>query len=432
MSARAAPFWRLAVGVVVLAQFGCTGTAGSAFLSDSGPEDSGLPDSGPGPSDGGSGDTYLAWEGGSAYYAHWSYGPPSDANYFPIAVWLQSASNAPAFKAIGINTYIGLSQDTTNSELAGLRNAGVQTICDQDADWMSHLTDTTIDGWRIPQDEPDNAQPLTDGGSGYGPCIDPSVIVSEYQQQVAANPTRPIFLNLGQGVAYVDYPGRGDACAGQTSMYPMYAAGADLLSFDIYPVNNTDATTGGNLWYVATGVDNLRGWANYQKPVWNWIETTGIDDPSHTPTPAQIKTEVWMSLVHGSMGIGYFVHIFSPSFIEAGLLSVSANAAAVGAIDAQISALAPVLNTRSLANGATVASSNPAVPVDIMAKRYQGNLYIFAVAMRQNATMATFTLRNVTTATASVLGESRTIGVDAGTFSDAFAPYAVHLYEIAP
>ena len=107
---------------------------------------------------------------------------------------------------------------------------------------------------------------MTDGGSGYGPCIDPATIVSEYHQQVTADSNRPMFLNLGQGVAYVDYPGRGDVCAGQTSMYPQYAAGADLLSFDIYPVNNTDSTTGGNLWYVATGVENLRGWAAYKKP----------------------------------------------------------------------------------------------------------------------------------------------------------------------
>jgi hypothetical protein len=415
---------------MMVAPFACTGIAGLDIAIDAGVDDAGHTNSDAGTADGGDGDTYLPWEGGPASYSRWSHGPPANPNFFPIAVWLQSASASPAYRAIGINTYIGLSQDTTNAELAALRDAGMQTICDPDQDWMSHLTDPTIDGWRIPQDEPDNAQPVTDGGSGYGPCIDPSTIVAEYDTQVAADPSRPLFLNLGQGVAYIDYPGRGSACAGQTSMYPLYAAGADLLSFDIYPVNNTDATTGGNLWYVATGVDNLRGWASYQKPVWNWIETTGIDDPLHTPTPAQIKTEVWMSLVHGSMGIGYFCHIFSPSFIEAGLLSVTANAAAVGAIDSQIEALAPVLNTQSLANGATVSSSNSSVPVDIMVKRYAGNLYVFAVAMRSGSTTATFALRGVSTATAAVLGESRSLGVDGGTFSDTFAPYAVHLYEI--
>jgi hypothetical protein len=417
---------------MMVAPLACTGVAGLGVTLGAGPVDSGSGNSDAGTGDGGNGDTYLPWEGGPAAYGQWSHGPPANPNFFPIAVWLQSASNAPAYRAIGINTYIGLSQDTTNAELAKLKDAGMQTICDPDQDWMAHLADPTIDGWRIPQDEPDNAQPVTDGGSGYDPCIDPSVIVAEYDTQVAADPNRPLFLNLGQGVAYIDYPGRGSACAGQTSMYPLYAAGADLLSFDIYPVNNTDATTGGNLWYVASGVDNLRGWARYQKPVWNWIETTGIDDPARTPTPSQIKTEVWMSLVHGSMGIGYFCHIFNPGFIEAGLLSVTANAAAVGEIDSQIEGLAPVLNTQSLSNGASVSSSNSSVPVDIMVKRYAGNLYVFAVAMRHGSTTATFSLRGVATATATVLGESRSLAVDGGTFSDSFAPYAVHLYQIGP
>jgi len=430
----------LILAAVLPAPLACTGIAGPPNPDDSlgrdsggsdadgGVTDGGAPDAGP--IDAGNGDTYLPWEGGPAYYAQWSDGPPSDPSYFPIAVWLQSASNAPAYRAIGINTYIGLSQDTINSELAELKAAGIQTICDQDMDWMSHLTDPTVDGWRIPQDEPDNAQPVTDGGSGYDPCIPPATIVSEYRQEVLADPNRPVLLNLGQGVAYVEYPGRGSTCYDQTSMYPMYAAGADLLSFDIYPVNNTDSTTGGKLWYVATGVDNLRNWAGYKKPVWNWIETTGIENASQTPTPAQIKTEVWMSLVHGSMGIGYFCHIINP-FLEAGLLSLADNRAAVGAINQQITALAPVLNTASLANGASVSSSDAGVPVDIMVKRFAGHLYIFAVAMRPGATTATFTLRGVSTATATVLGESRSVAVSGGVFSDSFAPYDVHLYEVS-
>jgi len=50
--------------------------------------------------------------------------------------------------------------------------------------------------------------------------------------------------------------------------------------------------------------------------------------------------------------------------------------------------------------------------------------------MRPSATTATFTLRGVGAASATVLGESRAIAVDGGTFSDAFAPYDVHLYQI--
>ncbi len=215
-------------------------------------------------------------------------------------------------------------------------------------------------------------------------------------------------------------------------MYAEYEKGADIVSFDIYPVNNTDSTTHGNLWYVAQGVDRLRQWSEYKKPVWNWIEVTGIDSPSGAPTPAQVKTEVWMSLVHGSMGVGYFCHVFSPTFIEAGLLADTAMKSAVQAINQQIHDLAPVLNTPSIANAATVSSSNSTVPVDLMVKRFGGTLYLFSVAMRRSATTATFTVRGPPSATVTVLGEARTLSLSAGAFSDAFAPYAVHLYRVGP
>jgi hypothetical protein len=239
-------------------------------------------------------------------------------------------------------------------------------------------------------------------------------------------------LNLGQGTAYDNYIGRGSTCGGRVDMYPMYEMGADIVSFDIYPVNNTDATTAGNLWYVAKGVDRLRMGANYQKAVWNWIETTGIDDPARTPTPSQVRTEVWMSLIHGSMGIGYFCHIFSPNFIEAGLLASQQMSDAVKAIDQQIHDLAPVLNTPPIGNAATVASSDATVPIDILVKRQGGALYVFAAAMRDSAqpVMGTFTLRTVTNGMAEVLGENRSVPVNGGKLQDSFDGYGVHLYKI--
>jgi hypothetical protein len=371
---------------------------------------------------------FLPWENPPGYYARFSHGPTPDAGFFPIAVWLQSPSNARAYADIGINTFIGLYQGPTDAQLSILADAGMPALCDQSGVWASHLGDPTIRGW-TQQDEPDNAQP--DGQGGYGPCIDPTVIQGIYATFRANDSTRPVYLNLGQGVAWEQWIGRGSACAGRLDMYPQYALGADIVSFDIYPLNETDSSVKGHLWLVATGVDRLRAGTSYRKPVWNWIETTGIDDPADTPTPAQIRAEVWMSLVHGSAGIGYFAHIFTPSFIEAGLLSLPTVKAGVKAINAEIAALAPVLNTPSIGNAVTVVSQSSAVPVDIMVKRQGGALYVFAVAMRPGATQATFTLRGLTTGTATVLGESRTLPVTGGSFVDDFAPdYAVHLYRV--
>ena len=416
----------------------CTGTAGDGASNGLGSDGGTGGDAGSG-SDGGdggrpdggspdAGDAFLPWENPPQVYARFSHGPPSDPSFFPIAVWLQSPSNARAYADIGINTFIGLYQGPTDAQLAVLADAGVPALCDQAGVYASHLGDATIHGW-TQQDEPDNAQP--DGQGGYGPCIDPTVIQGIYASFKANDPTRPVYLNVGQGVAWEGWYGRGSACAGRLDMYPQYELGADIVSFDIYPLNETDASVKGHLWLVAVGVDRLRQGSNYSKPVWNWIETTGIDDPASTPTPAQIRAEVWMSLVHGSAGIGYFAHIFSPSFIEAGLLSEQAVKAGVKAINAEVTSLAPVLNTPSIGNAATVASQNSAVPVDVMVKRQAGALYVFAVAMRPGATHATFTLRGVDGGTATVIGESRTRAVVGGSFEDDFAAdYAVHLYRV--
>ena len=425
--------------VLVLLMAGCssgtvgsTGTgsassgSGSASGASSGSGGSGSSTGGSGST--GTGDTYLPWEGGPAYYAQWAHGPSSAADFFPIAVWLQSPGNASRYAAVGINTFVGLWQGPTDQQVADLDAAGMPAICDQAVDWANHTDDANLLGWQQ-QDEPDNAQ--SDGQGGYGPCVDPSAV-----QQVAAtfkanDSTRPVYLNLGQGAAWADYYGRGSACAGVDD-YADYAVGSDILSFDIYPVNSTDPETSGKLEYVARGVDHLRQATNFQKPVWTWIETTGFNDPSHTPTPAQIRTEVWMALIHGARGIGYFAHIFSPSFVEAGLLSVPASKAAVEQIDAQVSALAPVLNEPPLANGATVSSSDASVPVDILVKRHDGKLYVFAAAMRDGPTDATFTVRSPSEATIEVLGESRSLALSGGSFTDHFDGYGVHLYEISP
>jgi hypothetical protein len=161
----------------------------------------------------------------------------------------------------------------------------------------------------------------------------------------AADATRPVFLNLGQGVAH-DYIGWGSACAAtHPGDYPDYLKGADIASFDIYPVNDTDPSVTNKLSLVATGVSNLVTWTGGKKPVWNWIECTDINGTGTKPTPAQTKAEVWMSIIHGSMGIGYFVHSFGATEDDHALLDDPTMKAAVGAIDTRIAALAPVLNT---------------------------------------------------------------------------------------
>jgi hypothetical protein len=360
-----------------------------------------------------------------AYYAQWSNGVPSDPSFFPISVWLQSPPNAAAYRNAGINLFIGLWQGPTDSQLSEISAAGMPVICDQNATGLTNANKQIIRAW-MHQDEPDNAQPLP--GGGYGPPVEPSVIIQGYEAFRTNEPSRPVYLNLGQGVAWDGWYGRG-VRTGHPEDYYEYVKGCDIASFDIYPVNASQAAVSGKLWYVAMGVDRLHVCTSNAKPVWCWIETTKIDSTSAAkPTPAQVKSEVWMALIHGADGIGYFCHSWTPSFDEAALLHDAAMLAAVSNLNGQIRSLAPVLNGPSITNLVTVVSTNPAVPIDFMVKQLGGTTYVFSVAMRPGATAGVFTLPFGSNA--HVIGESRRIPIVGGTFTDSFTSYGVHLYRI--
>ncbi len=357
-------------------------------------------------------------------------GPLADPSFFPIAVWLQDPANASKYKDIGINVYVGLWRGPTEKQLAELRKHDLRVICRQNAVGLQHKDDPTILAW-MHNDEPDNAQSLGKGkGKGYGPPILPAKIVEDYDRIKKADPTRPVFLNLGQGVAWDNYIGRG-VRRNHPEDYPAYIKGCDIVSFDIYPAVHDHQDIAGKLWYVADGVSRLRKWSDERKRVWNCIECIHISNPSAKATPTQVKAEVWMSLVRGSRGLIYFVHQFKPTFIEAGLLADAEMVAGIKQINQQIHALAPVLNSPTIEKAVQIETADATVPVEAMVKRHEGATYVFAVAMRDGKTRATFRVAGVTgTATAHVLGENREITANDGALQDTFRPWEVHLYRI--
>jgi hypothetical protein len=354
--------------------------------------------------------------------------PLSDANFFPLAVWLQNPNNAAKYKAAGINTYVALWRGPTDEQLATLKSHGLYAICSQNTAGLAHKDDPTIIAW-MHNDEPDNAQRIR-GEKGYGPPILPSKIIEDYNKRKAADPSRPVLLNLGQGVAWDNYIGRG-VRRNHPEDYPEYVQGCDIASFDIYPACHDHADIAGKLWYVPDGVARLKKWAGPERRVWNCIECTHISNPNAKATPHQVKAEVWMSLIRGSQGIIYFVHQFKPTFIEAGLLADSEMLAGITAINKQIQELAPVLNSPTITGAVTVETSSPEVPVETLVKRAGGHLYIFAAAMRPGKTTATFTLAEPTGANLEVLGENRTLPIHNGKSTDTFQPWDVHLYRLA-
>lgn len=367
-------------------------------------------------------------------WATWKHGPPSAPGYFPIAVWLQDPRNAKRYQAAGINLYVGLWNGPTEAQLAALKAAGMPVVCEQNDLGLSHRSDPIIAGW-MHGDEPDNAQPIRDAATGrerYGPPVPPTRVVAEYERMRAADPTRPILLNLGQGVANDAWKGRGPE--GRLEDYRTYVKGGDVISFDVYPVAGIERPDGEHyLWYVAKGVERLGQWTGGRKILWNCIECTRISSERARATPHQVRAEVWMSLIHGSTGIIWFVHQFKPRFNKWALLDDPEMLAAVTAINRQIRELAPVLNSPTVSDGASVRSSTSDVPIAAMVKRHGGATFLFAVGMRNAPARGTFAVRGLRkTASAEVIGEGRRIAVHDGRFEDAFKPYDVHLYRLSP
>src|SRR3954451_17661310 len=191
-------------------------------------------------------------------------GPPQTPESFPLAVWLQATTNADRYRAIGINTYVGLWRGPTEAHLDALDKAGIRLICGQnEISLRSRNRPTIVAGMH--GDEPDNAQSLG-RGKGYGPPILPSKIIEDYQRIKKADPQRPVLLNLGQGVAWDNYIGRG-VRRNHSEDYPEYIKGADIISFDIYPVVHDHKDVAGNLWYVPKGVERLVNWTKGDKVV---------------------------------------------------------------------------------------------------------------------------------------------------------------------
>jgi hypothetical protein len=374
---------------------------------------------------------HPAW---TSPYAKWSRGVPTDPAFFPIAVWLQGSWHATELHDLGVNIYVGNNAGTDSlaaSDLAILHGLGMYAIVGQDSVGLANVDDPTIVGWWMTPDEPDNAQP--DGSGGYGPPVSPSTLVTQYQAYAKADPTRPAWLGLGQGVAYDGWEGRGSNAPAESGYLPA----SDIASFDIYPYNNcggdpNEQVTCGQFWLNAFGVDRLHQWSNRGQAAWTDFETTIIGAGTTTgPTPEQTTSEVWLALIHEANGIVYFLDSWTPSFREDAIFETPAMVTAVTALDEQILSLAPVLNSTTLQNLVTVKSSSATTPIDLMVKGQGQTLYVFSAVSKAGTATGSFAIAGMTgDAVATVVGENRTVKVGAGAFTDSFAANGVHIYRV--
>ena len=355
----------------------------------------------------------------------WPNGPPTSPSYFPIGVYLQNPSEATWFRSLGINLYVGLWEGPTAVQLAKLRSAGMQAIVAQNAVGLAD-TGGTIVGW-LQVEEPDNAQP--NGVGGYSAPIEPDVIAASNMALKAADPTRPVLIDLGRGVAWDGWYGR-KSRTNHPEDYPRYLEGVDIASFDIYPMASPKAAIHGQLWRVGHGVRRLRRWSKHGTPVWSFIETGNINGTGGA-TPAQVRAETFGAIIAGASGILYFVHQLAPVFKENQLRADQPMAASIAATNAQIASLAPIINAEPGPAQARVVS--PGLRIEFMRRDIVGATYLFAVNLDAGEGKVRFDLDALEgQRKAEVIGEGRQLAVVDGALSDRFEPYQVHIFMVKP
>ena len=277
-----------------------------------------------------------------------------------------------------------------------------------------------------------NAQP--NGSGGYGPPIPTSNVQLAYQQHRTTDPTRPIFLNLSQGIGWdsATWYGQGGHIIPAVD-YPQYILGSDIISFDIYPMASPDVQVTGGAWRVALGVDRLRQYAPTNHIVWCFIETSDINGIGRQATVGQIRSEVWMAIIHGATGINYFIHgkTSVSDFDDRALLRPenAARLAGVTAINNELHSLAAILKSGSVTGLVTMTNVVGTSPVDFMVKQRDGATYLFAVGMRDSTTTKQFQFQSPSNALIEVVGENRALVLTKGSFTDTFNGYDAHLYR---
>lgn len=397
----------------------------------------------------------IDWEGGPSYWSQFTRANNvgwTDPSFFPISVFLSSAdpTHVTSLKDAGINLYMGVEHSPgvfplTNITSQGLfAMPGVQEwtqaeVGNNDRAVAWFISDELEMGMGTQQQDPDEYQLLAEQ-QGW------------VDQALSYADGRFLHANFGNGIlrtfwathTMADHVALMDSSSADKYTYTSPDV-ADIIDGAHDAPDWPNGTPVQRAYSYGWQADQMRRFQNPAslKPVWTFVETARPylnEAGAGTITPDQIEGAVWSALIHEARGIAYFQHNNDGAYGgNYSIVQIPAVHTKVKAINEKVLSLAPVLNTQSYYNTTVTVNGfdyhrftfNNGT--DTMLKTYNGNAYIFAaLGMGHSTGSKTFTVpAGVTGTTVTVVGESRTISVVGGQFSDTFAnEYTHHVYQI--
>ena len=404
----------------------------------------------------------LLWLSGSDVRAD-PLVPALGDSYFPIGVFYQPA-NALAttsflgWKGRGVNTLIGWETQgwpsgggvSIQNYTTAAANAGLYLIREPSSD-PTQDTNSHIIAWLQP-DEPDLKG------------IAPADLQATYSQLQAANATliangaistpRPVLTNFAGGFMatygynspWVSWSASpvGDPNSPNYIPYANYMSGAmaatDWVAQDLYPVTGFNVPE--YLGAVGDTTKKLINWSKVNggpgKPSFAYIETSNQrlfsnSDPTldeRGATPAEVRGEIWNSIIHGARGIIYFPQELDGFQYDATPADVAAE---MTKQNATITGLARAINSTDAPAFTNVLFDNGLV--EYITRSFQGVTYLIVLNLSDQPTTTTFSMNpSLTIGDLTVLGDNSilpNLGDNVNTFNiftDTFDPYGVKIY----
>jgi hypothetical protein len=209
--------------------------------------------------------------------------------------------------------------------------------------------------------------------------------------------------------------------------YGRFAAKADVVGFDLYPVVKFCGRV--PLLDVFRAQRELRTLYAVGKPTFQWIETGAMtgECQAMTVTPEIANAEAWLAVAGGAVGIGWFTSSWIDDVWNRWDVS-PAMLAQITATNARLHALAPVLTGPP---GDVVVPWNG--PVAASTRADGRSLYVIAVNGSDRRASVPMRIDGLRGRVVTVLDEHRTIKpTKKSIVRDTFAPYQVHLYATTP
>jgi hypothetical protein len=202
------------------------------------------------------------------------------------------------------------------------------------------------------------------------------------------------------------------------SAFGQFARLADVAGFDLYPLGHCQHDLGA-VYDAQRAFIRLAG----GMPTFQWIETGPIR-PTYcggfTMTPAELNAEVWLAIIGGARGIGFFTHTWSPdhkAFDVSPTLQQT-----IKKISGVLASVHPGLV------GLTTLSSANSSSVKVVARAGTDTDYVFAVNTQRLPIKVEIQVPRLHDGPLQVLGENRSLPVQHNRLVDNFQPLSVHVY----